>query len=263
MKRIRIAGLCLVAVVATSAVAAATAMAEAPEYGRCLSVVGEKEGHKTVYHGGYTNNACTKVSEEKKGKFEWYPGVVENKFKANIRGLIVLKTHSVHQLSCEGGSYSGEYSGTKTVGDVVFRLKACEVDNSEEACTSPGAAAGEVVTSELEGRLGWEKDTGSKKVALDLLPAQNAPLFLECGRGDTVIFSVRGSVLGPVSDDKMLMKPTVKYIASKGKQKQQHFEGEPNDVLESSFEGEPFEDIGLSLEATQENEEPVEINAVA
>ena len=42
MRRIRIAGLCLVAVFAMSAIASATASAEAPEFGQCLKNATEK-----------------------------------------------------------------------------------------------------------------------------------------------------------------------------------------------------------------------------
>ena len=57
----------------------------------------------------------------------------------------------------------------------------------------------------------------------------------------------------------MLLAPTLKYEATSGKQKPEHFDEEPNDVLETSFGG-PFEQTGLTITTTQTNEEEVEVN---
>ena len=69
MKRIKIMGLCLVAVFAVSVMASASASAEAPEFGRCLAKAG----------GKFSDAGCTK-GVVSKGKFEWTSGVEKNKF---------------------------------------------------------------------------------------------------------------------------------------------------------------------------------------
>ena len=66
----------------------------------------------------------------------------------------------------------------------------------------------------------------------------------------------------PVKANKMLLTQTLKFKASKGKQKPESFVGEPKDILEASFNGEPFEQAGLTLTATQTSEEAVEVNSV-
>jgi hypothetical protein len=81
MKRIYIAGLCLVAVFAFSAMASSAAFAG--EYGQCKALT--KTSNPKTGKGDYTDANCTMVSvkpgkkgkpatEADKGKFEWYPG---------------------------------------------------------------------------------------------------------------------------------------------------------------------------------------------
>lgn len=212
-----------------------------------------------------------KRKRRKKGKFEWYPEVVKNKFTSSSH-LVTFKTEAGHELICADETSSGEYSGTKKLAHVVLTFHGCEAAGKEvenEPCATTGAGAGEVVSKELEGTLGWEKDTGpamsEKKVALDLVPvAGQAKPFMECSIGRKLAFVVSGSVLGRVAyADKMEITPLVKYIgAAKAKQKPEHFEGEPNDVLETSFEKGAGEASGLSLEMTQKPEEQFEINAI-
>ena len=66
MIRLRMFGLCLMAVMAIGAVAAASASAEAPEYGRCIKKA------KTEGAGFSDSNCGTAVGAE--GKYEWLAG---------------------------------------------------------------------------------------------------------------------------------------------------------------------------------------------
>jgi hypothetical protein len=52
----------------------------------------------------------------------------------------------------------------------------------------------------------------------------------------------------------------VKYVQLAGRQRLEHFEGEPDEVLEASIAGGPFEQAGLSLSVTQTSAEAIEIN---
>jgi len=60
----------------------------------------------------------------------------------------------------------------------------------------------------------------------------------------------------------MVLTGTVKYSASIGKQKPEKFEGQPKDVLETSFGEAAFEQTGLKLTTIETNEEKIEINTV-
>lgn len=81
MRRLKILGLCLVAVFALGALAATVAQAEGPEWGRCLHV--EPEKGKEVKKGNYEDPNCQKVAmttkkgvevPSHKGAYEWYGG---------------------------------------------------------------------------------------------------------------------------------------------------------------------------------------------
>src|SRR5712671_430118 len=64
MKRMRIMGLGLAAIFAMTALFAASASAEAPEYGRCLAHTGGK---------WKTSGCTTEAKATTEQKFEWYP----------------------------------------------------------------------------------------------------------------------------------------------------------------------------------------------
>jgi hypothetical protein len=100
-----------------------------------------------------------------------------------------------------------------------------------------------------------------KKVALDLFAIGRSGPFAEyrCEGGVSVI--VTGAVLVPVVVDQMLVTPTLNFKQLNGSQKPEHLEGQPNEVLNASFNGEVSEQIGLAASLTQINEKAVEINA--
>ena len=58
------------------------------------------------------------------------------------------------EVTCTGETSTGEYTGAKTVGDVILELAGCELTSSQAKCTSASAAAGEIITQPLEGVLG-------------------------------------------------------------------------------------------------------------
>jgi hypothetical protein len=237
----------------------ATVPPEAPEFGRCLKVAGEKVGTKTVYHGGFTAATCLEMSGTKTGKYEWYSGVVKAGFTTTIKeGVATLETVTKLKVSCKIESGKGQY-GPKLVASVVLKFTGCE--SASQKCTTPGLAEGELETKKLEGTLGWQ-ERALKKVALDLYPSGKSGPFMEyrCVGGAST--TVTGSILVPVTVDKMLATATEKYTETAGKQKPEHFEGEPNDVLTASLNGEVFEQLGEKATLTQVNEEAVEINAV-
>lgn len=169
MKRIQLVGLCIVALFAFSAMAAASASA-APEYGQC----------KTVKKGKYTNSGCTTTG--KKAKKEWFPGRPANCEKVKKGkytnpecttegkkgkyektacspncavitakgGAAFLEAESGIKIECAtNGSEGGEIlSATEADGKAVYT--GCHIEAlGGVKCTSAGAATGEIKTNEL------------------------------------------------------------------------------------------------------------------
>jgi hypothetical protein len=264
MKHFRIAGLCLTAAVVVSAIAVATASAEAPEYGRCLTA---KVGKK--YDGKYDNAKCTppvtetekKAVEKGEGKFEWFPGVVK-KFQTSVGGKGALEQVDTLGVGCAKERSTGEYSGTKEVKNLVVTFEGCESVGLE--CTSPGRKAGELVTKALEGTVVWE-NKALHKAALDLFPAEGAEKFIEFKCGAVLSFAVRGSILTPVKVDTMSLTVLLKYLEKHGIQKPTAYEtltGEKvNDFLESNRSEKGYVQAGQTITTTVTNEEKLELNA--
>ena len=235
-----------------------------PEYGRCVKVPPEKVGKKTVYHGGFTASTCLVASGTHTGKYEWEPAVVKTAFKTKLAsGSVTLDSaDKTSKVSCTGETSAGEYTGHKTVGGVVLALTGCKRDT--EKCSSMGAAPEEIVTNTLQGELGVVElgaTTASNKIGIDLYPVGRTGSVMEFSCGITTV-SVQGSVIAPVSADKMSLTQALRAKASKGKQAPESFVEGPKDILEESFNGAPFEETGLTIAITQTNEEEVEVNSV-
>jgi len=224
-----------------------------PEYGRCAKV--------TPGTGSYGDSACTSLGGS--GDFEWSAGVLTAAFTTKLTtGSLTLETVKGTKVSCAGESGTGQYTGHRTVAGVVLTLTGCA--RSGEGCSSAGAGAGEVVSRSLEGVLGVEKlgtSPAKNKIGLDLFPAARTGALLEFACGSAAL-SVQGSVIVPVAANKMSLTSTLKFNASKGKQKPEAFVDGPKDVLEASLDKEPFEQAGLTLTSTQTNDEAVEVNSV-
>jgi alpha-tubulin suppressor-like RCC1 family protein len=225
--------------------------------GTCEAVAVEKVGKEKIYHGAYSNSDCTATSTERLGKYEWYPEVSSLTHFVSSGSTITFVTAGGTRITCATEAGSGEYAGTKQVANVVLDFSNCEGPGGK--CQSPGASTGEIVTRVLAGELGWE-DKEKQKVAFDLYRTGREGLLFEVTCGITRL-SVKGSVIAPVKTGVMAPKSTLKYAESKGKQAIEHFEGEPNDVLETSIEGGAFEQTVLSFTETQTSEEDVAVNA--
>ena len=266
MKLIRISSLCVGVAFAIGLLPAA-ASAEAPEFGRCL-----KQATKSL--SNYDNAKCVKTAGEDagseaekltKGNFGWFSGPgANNKFGLVRTGtsMKVLETLGATLLICNGGTGRGEYTGAKSVGNVVLTLTGCESGSLK--CNSAGQPSGTAVFGPLEGMLGIvEKGEtpAQDKIGLDLFPGAKEGLVVhvECSG---LSISVQGSVIVPVTAKSMKLTATLKFKQAKGKQKPEQFEGGPKDVLEWSANGGPFEQAGMNLEVTQTNEEKIEINSV-
>ena len=67
----------------------------------------------------------------------------------------------------------------------------------------------------------------------------------------------------PIKNDKMTSTETLKFKATKGKQKPEKWEESASPaILEASFKGGPFEQAGQDIISTVKGEEELELNAV-
>jgi alpha-tubulin suppressor-like RCC1 family protein len=222
-----------------------TETAGPPEFGRCVKVAAKT--------GAFANAGCTKKAA---GSYVWMPGVVEQGFTSSA-GAATLETVNGTKVVCTGETGKGEYLSPKLVGSVVLRFTGCA---TRLKCTSPGAHPGEVVTNPLEGVLGIRTASLPPKIALELFPDGFEPVAeFSCV---PTTFVVRGTAAVPVVSNKMQLASTLKFAARRGRQKPEGFEGGPREILETSINGYPFEQAGLTSEVQQTSEEPVEINSV-
>jgi hypothetical protein len=262
MRGIRIAGLCLIVVLATGAIAA-TASAEAPEFGRCLKTK-DGEGLK------YTTAKCTVVASGEKENFEWYSafGSTRPLEKAGFTTAIkpatsfLLETEAGTKITCSAETSGGEYRSNKAVGGIVLKFTGCTTGGAK--CANGGQSEGHVTWNELDGSLGiWKTgETASKdKPGISLKPTTGEELVeFACGG---LIVKVKGSAILPVPGNAMKLSAMVKLNAHNGKQKPESFVGGPLEVLECKFGSVlPYEQCALTLAMTWTNEEKVEASTV-
>jgi hypothetical protein len=257
MKRIRIMGLCLVAVFAMSVAAASTASA-APDYGKCVK--------KAVSGGaGFSDAGCTKAVATK-ALYEWQKGGATGvTYTTNIKAgtLATLETVKKEKVVCKGETSTGTIL-SETTTETTPTFTGCEALKLK--CSTPGEPEGTIAVSALEGELGIEKKgttAATNKIASNLFRQGNRGgeiVEFTCG-GFTI--KVKGTVLFPVTANKMLTLATVKFTASKGLQKPEKFEGGAKETLSSSFGGGAFEQSGQTITTEQHNASAIEVNSVS
>jgi hypothetical protein len=227
--------------------------AGAPEFGRCLHAPPGRED----FRGGFGNEACTTVEiASNSSLYEWDPGDIKGGFTASSTKVTLQAAVSKAKVTCTSAHASGAIGAKPDlVQGVVMRFGGCV--QSTKKCTTAGHGEGEIETSPLEGRLGFENKE-KKKVALALFPPGHSGPFLSytCAGGSPTTIS--GTVLGLTLVSKMLTTTSLKFAQSEGKQKIQHFEGGETETLSNGL----GESVGLTLTLTQTNEEPTEVNPV-
>ncbi len=273
MRRIRIGGAVLVAVCAMSVLVASSAGAfvrEAPEVGRCIK-----------HTGGHWKNASCKTAAigTSEQKYEWYPafGEAENgetKLAEKLKFTSVSKTGTLIQLTtvtgegigCKTQTADGEITGPKTLKSTNIVFKGCAEAGQQCTSTNPVAGEkGEIKVKELVGLLGIEKfgaTHATDKVANLFKPSSGVTFTeFECGG---IPVTVKGEVLNPLTANAMKLSATVKFKASKGKQKPEKFATDPTGtkrVLESNkLVGGGVVQAGQALTTIQTAEEKLEIN---
>lgn len=261
MKRIRIVGLCLVAAFAFTALAASSAFATAPPqpvFGKCLK--------KAVATGeGYSDTGCTKHVASA-AKYEWVKGGangVEYTTAIKEATSATLETTKKEKVVCTGETSTGKIL-TETTQETTPTFTGCSTLTKK--CSTPGKPEGTISVAPLEGTLGTEKiyikegkeEYAKDKVAGNLYRQSNPKgeiVEFECAG---FVIKVRETVLYPLTADKMETTVTVKFAATGGKQKPEHFVVEtgkngPKETLESSFGGAPFAQSGQTITTIEKN----------
>jgi hypothetical protein len=223
----------------------------APEAGKCDRVVSA---------GTYGTANCT--SPASGGKYVWTPFTVESKASFSLAaGMSILETVGKRRIVCKTAGGSGAYPVSKRMA-LVLHLSGCELNS--QRCESEGASDGEISIG-LAGIFGWQnktKELRTTNVAVELASYTHGPIVaFSCG---ATAVSIRGAVLADVAKDKASLTTAIKFAATKGRQKPESFEGGPRAVLEASFAGGVYEQIGLTMsKSALTSSLPIEINAFA
>ncbi len=211
MKRIRIVGMCLVAIFALCAIVASAASA-APEYKTCVKA--PKEG-KLTPTGEFSDKACS--SPLAGGKYK-LAGYNEGKKKLGTKGkgsnpvnrqIYPALKEAVADVECTTEKSSGEVISSSNA-DSNVEYSGCK-DSEGKNCNTPPLGKGKIKTDELETTL--IDQPGSKEgIAEDIHPKTGTVLaFYECEGGLKV--TAIGSVIGEIEGG--AAKEAVKTITLK------------------------------------------------
>jgi hypothetical protein len=240
------------------------AQRELPELGRCVKLEGVKEGKTKTYDGSYANSGCTTF--QRQGQYEWTTGPGARPGFTASGGAASLETvGGASRLTCSQTAGSGAYTGAKTA-TATLTLTGCKLAASKAPCRSAGAAAGEIVTSPLAGKLGFIKDAvegGQLRVSVGL-DLEHSPTLLaaECDGGVDV--SVSGSVIAPFKTlEKTAATSTLAFGQTAGRQLPEAFEEGAPDTLSTVFGTQPAQQSGLKVNLKLHNEEPIEVKGEA
>jgi hypothetical protein len=193
MKRMRIVGLALVALVAMG-IASASASAEPVFFGKA-------EIGGTVGHVAFTGTGGTAFLEGKTSKLK---------------------------IECKAETAAGEVTGPTSTAKNITKFTSCEVATLALPCESTGAAAKEIVTNALIGELGG---VTASLPGIRLKPESGIYLAeFQCAGGG-VLVKVKGSVIGSLSGatattveaGKLATSMKLTLAQTGGKQKYQKF----------------------------------------
>ena len=199
MKRMRILGLCLVAVFAMGVVVAASASASEPGWYECAKA--PKEGK--TFTGKYSDKGCT-TKVESGGKYELQPGIGKGKAFKGKGGKAVL--HNVIpgkgdiKVECQSFKDEGKVAAPNIEFGVKSTFSKCK--SLGAPCKTEGGKKETITTETLAGTLGYLSKSG-KVVGADLAsektPGSGYVAQFECEGVAKV--RVHGSVIGTVTGD--------------------------------------------------------------
>jgi hypothetical protein len=293
MKRIRLVGLCMVAMTTMGAVVAASALAASPEYGRCLG------------HGGgkFKDGNCKTAAVPGEEKFEFYPAY--GKAANGEEKPLVKKGYTIHsestsehrlvlqatgeelgvkpEIECKEDEAHGDIISNKEATQEGLVYKGCFISFAE-GCTTPGAEGAEIKINDLVGvigieKRGYNKETKTEEPVNDKLAIEFSPKEGEkwaafvCG--GSVDYVLRGHLMNPIKTNEMANKTAAKFVGTGGNQKPEHFStgidretGKESFGEELSWEvdnlnfGTQFEEWGITKLSIETYEEKVEANSI-
>ncbi len=252
--RLKMMGLCLVAVFALTAAISASASAAEPAFYECHKLTTKP------YTGKYTDKKCsveaspTEISEGKKNKYELQEGIgTKGKAFKGKGGAATLHTPAVGgEVSCKSFKDEGHVTTPTTEGKVISEFKVCT--SLGKKCASAGQKAGTIKTNSLAGELGYI-NKASKSVGV-ALKAETGSVLAEFNCEGLEIVTT-GSVIGTLEPVNVFTKTEVNkfQVNGEGFQTVKKFEGGETHVLLSTINGSgPFES-GQQAEATNKGEE--------
>ena len=263
MTLVKLGVACAVAACASAAIAA-SAMAEPPDWGRCVP--------SATHSGKFTGPRCTLKAPKGNGAYEFE---AEPSAKPGFTGEgeeVSFETTGGHRILCAVAQAEGKYTGAKTeTAKITFVGCTTKSGAASVPCRTNPAKEGEIETSELEGEIGYVTFQGKKAVALDLKGKSGGSFATyTCGTPPTVIVgTIEGSVLGRATPlNSMVEEFKVSYKGvGPGLQQLTGFEGGPTDVLKTKLVeglGLPKEEqTALRMKYTQTNEELAELDTHA
>jgi hypothetical protein len=232
--RLKIVGLCLIAMFSLAAVAASGASAAEPELFECAKAA--KVG-KTTPTGEFSDKNCSVPLAG--GKYKLAPGIGKAKAFKGTGKVATLHTPAVGgEVTCKTNKSVGKFANNTTAEKVIATFSTCT--SAGKKCTSAGAKAGSIVTNPLGGKLGYVSKS-------PLVVGQE--LIGEGGKDSAdftcegLVIETKGGVIGEVTGNiNKFSKTTENIFAVEGAnlQKIKKFEGGPETVLETSINGSPL-----------------------
>ena len=239
MKRIKVVGLCLVAVFALGAVAAASAMAAkpaVPAYEKCVKAA--KVGKK--YAGAFSNKECTNAAAEGKYRLEQVDEKQKLPFTVKSKNTAFKVAGDV--VKCGAGKGKGEIAGEfYPAENVTITFAKCDVNgNKKEPCEN-------ITTQPLHGELYY---TSKEENAAEILLGRGTFAEIKCG---AKAFVVESEAIGTVKNSKKGQTMTFAVNASGEQALRYIWEGEHQintfpDTLE--YEGAKEVTLETTLEET-------------
>jgi hypothetical protein len=233
MTRIRLAGLCLVAVLAISAVAtaaSASAMGN-PEYVVCVKAKG----------GHFSDKACSVAAPEGKGKYELAPissakkKALKGKSGASKFTLYIPEKGRAGEINCEKKNVKvGE---TTSSGTTTYHLTLGGCTGSGLPCTSTGSKAGTIETGTVSGRLVLVSGSPLK---VGILIGEPGATLVEFNCGGVLNVKITGSVIGEITGNINVVSKAYTYsfaVNAGGENLIQAAEGGPANVLSATLSG--------------------------
>jgi len=179
-------GLAFVAFLASGAVAAVAAEANAPTWYECRKVA-----------GGRVDKGC--LTEGGAGGYEVIEGVGNGKpFRGKGKEVQILLDVVAANVVCNSAKSEGFYTAAGE-RKVSFAFSGCKVFGFREPCTSAGARTGEIKINPLEGRLGIISAVGPK-VGVELTP-EGGTSFTKFSCGLFGAVAITGGVIEEITGD--------------------------------------------------------------